>query len=106
MQREYSKTDIIYEITYNPNYVPQRYPKTNIKTVTIDGEKKFFMKNHENGSLYDLSEFGNDIWNLIDGKRTVKEIIETLQGMYRDLRPDFVRVTRLLRRGRRPSGGS
>jgi len=86
-----SKTDLIYEINYNPKFVPRRSPKVNIKTVTIEGKKRYFMKNHESGSLYDLSEFGSDIWDLIDGKRTVKEINEAMKGMYKDLRPDLVK---------------
>jgi len=90
-----SKTDLMYEITYNPNFVPRRSPKVNIKTVTIEGQNRFFMKNHETSSLYDLSEFGNDLWNLIDGKRTVKEINKELAGVYKDLRPDLVKESLL-----------
>jgi putative peptide zinc metalloprotease protein len=91
MQPEFSRTDIAYEISYNPNFVPRQFSKANIKTVTIDEEKKYFLKNHETGDLYDLGEFGNGLWNLIDGKRTVKEIIETLASTYKDLRQDSVR---------------
>lgn len=90
MESEHSKTDIMYEITYNPDFVPQCIPQANVKIVTIDGEKKYFLKNHETGGLYDLSEFGNDLWNLIDGKRTVKEMTEAMQGTYKDLKPEFV----------------
>jgi putative peptide zinc metalloprotease protein len=95
MESEHSKTDIMYEITYNPNFVPKRFPKANVKIVTIEGEKKYFLKNHETGGLYDLSEFGNDLWNLIDGKRTVKEMIQTMQGSYKDLQPGFVKESLL-----------
>ena len=93
--KDSSKTDVMYEITYNPKFVPRRSPKVNIKTITIDGENKYFMKNHETESLYDLSEFGSDLWNLIDGKRTVKEITEVMEGMYKDLRPDLVKESLL-----------
>jgi len=86
-----SKTDLMYEITYNPKFVPRRSLKVNIKTATIDGKNRYFMKNHDTGSLYDLTEFANDLWNLIDGKRTVKEINEALRGTYRDFRPDLVK---------------
>jgi len=85
-----SKTDLTYEITYNPKFIPRRSPKVNVKTVVIEGEKKYFMKNHENGNLYNLGEFGNDIWALIDGKRTVKEIGERLAGMYKNYRPHLL----------------
>lgn len=51
-----SKTDLIHEITYSPRFIPRRSPKVNIKLVTIEGKTRYFMKNHENGSLYDLSE--------------------------------------------------
>lgn len=90
MSNESSKTDLMYEITYNPKFVPRRSSKVNIKTITIDGENRYFMKNHENGSLYDLSEFGNDLWNLIDGKRTIKQINKELAETYRNLKPSLV----------------
>jgi len=76
----------MYEIDYNPDFVPQRSPKINIKTVTIDNEKKYFMKNHETGNLYDLSEFGVDLWNLIDGQRTTRDLTRTLQEVHKDTR--------------------
>jgi putative peptide zinc metalloprotease protein len=85
----------MYEITYNPTFVPRRSPKVNVKTVVIDGENKYFMKNHESGTLYSLTEFGNDVWNLIDGKRTVKELNETLVNMYKDFRPDLLKESLL-----------
>jgi hypothetical protein len=91
MRPQFSRTDIAYEISYNPNFVPRQFSKANIKTVTIDGEKKYFLKNHETGDLYDLGEFDNEAWNLIDGKRTVKGITETLAKTYKDLREDSVR---------------
>ena len=93
--KESSKTDLMYEITYNPKFVPRHSPKVNIKTITIDGKNRYFMKNHETGSLYDLSEFGSDLWNLVDGKRTVKEITEAMEGMYKKLRPDLVKESLL-----------
>jgi putative peptide zinc metalloprotease protein len=86
-----SKTDLMYEITYNPMFVPRRSPRANVKTVVIEGENRYFMKNHETGTLYSLTEFGNDVWNLIDGKRTVKEINKTLANMYKDFRPDLLK---------------
>jgi len=95
MSKESSKTDLMYEITYNPKFVPRRSLKVNIKTITIEGENRYFMKNHETGSLYDLSEFGSDLWNLIDGKRTVKEITEAMEGIYKNLRPDLVKESLL-----------
>lgn len=76
----------MYEIDYNPDFVPQRSPRINIKTVTIDNEKKYFMKNHENGNLYDLSEFGVNLWNLIDGKRTTRDLTRALQEEHKDTR--------------------
>ena len=76
----------MYEIDYNPDFIPQRSPGINIKTVTIDNEKKYFMKNHETGNLYDLSEFGVDLWNLIDGKRTTRNLTRALQEVHKDTR--------------------
>lgn len=34
------------------------------------------------GSLYNLNETGCFIWDLIDGKRTTAEILESLQSVY------------------------
>jgi hypothetical protein len=86
-----SKTDLMYEITYNPKFVPRRSPKVNVKTVKINGKNKYFMKNHENAALYDLTEAGYDIWNLIDSKRTVNEITEAFSKGQKRLKPELVR---------------
>jgi len=91
MRPEFSRTDIAYEISYNLNFVPRQFSKANIKTVIIEGEKKYFLKNHETGDLFDFGEYGNELWSLVDGKRTVKEIVETLVSTYEDVSQDNVR---------------
>ena len=86
-----SKTDLLYEITYNPKFVLRRSPRVNVKTAIVDGEKSYFMKNHETGTLYIVNEPGNDVWNLIDGKRTVKQISEEMESTRKDLEPNFAK---------------
>jgi putative peptide zinc metalloprotease protein len=74
-----SKTDLMYEILYNPKFVPLPSPKVNVKTTVVDGKHSYLMKNHATGIYYDLDELTNSIWNLTDGKRTVKQIIREIQ---------------------------
>ena len=74
-----SKTDLMYEIVYNPDFVPIPSPKVNVKTTDIEGNLSYLMKNHVTGTYYELDELMNFIWGLTDGKRTVKEIIVEVQ---------------------------
>jgi len=74
-----SKTDLMYEVLYNPKFVPLPSPKVNVKTTTVDGKPSYLMKNHATGIYYDLDELTNLIWNLTDGKRTVTQIIKEVQ---------------------------
>jgi len=74
-----SKTDLMYEILYNPKFVPLPSPKVNVKTTVVDGKPSYLMKNHTTGIYYDLDELTNYIWNLTDGKRTVKQIVKEVQ---------------------------
>ncbi len=75
-----SKTDLMYEILYNPDFVPIPSPKVNVKATTVDGKPSYFMKNHVTGVYYDLDELTNYIWNLVDGKRTVTQIMQEVHG--------------------------
>ncbi len=74
-----SKTDLMYEILYNPKFVPLPSPKVNVKTTVIDDKPSYLMKNHATGIYYDLDELTNYIWNLTDGKRTVEKIVKDVQ---------------------------
>jgi hypothetical protein len=58
----------------------------NVKTTVINGEKNYLMKNHLTGSYYDLDELSKDVWDLIDGTRTVAGIYEEIQGIWKDVR--------------------
>lgn len=83
-----SKTDLMYEITYNPQFIPQRSPKVNIKTLVVDGKETYIMKNHLTGMYYDVDDVSREIWNLIDGKRTVTQIGEEILQKWPDIEPD------------------
>lgn len=80
-----SKTDLMYEIRYNPNFAPQRSPMINIKVMFINGENAYLMKNHLTGRYYDVDELSKDVWDLIDGKRTVAEIYEEIRAIWKDV---------------------
>jgi len=74
-----SKTDLMYEILYNPTFVPLPSPKVNVKTTVVEGKPSYLMKNHTTGMYYDLDELTNHVWNLTDGKRTVTQIVKEVQ---------------------------
>jgi len=74
-----SKTDLMYEIDYNPKFVPLRSPKVNVKAMVVEGKPSYLMKNHATGKYYDLDELTNLIWEIIDGKRTVAQIVREVQ---------------------------
>lgn len=80
-----SKTDLMYEILYNSTFVPLPSPKVNVKTTVVDGKQSYLMKNHATGIYYDLDELTNHIWNLVDGKRTVKQILKEAQRQNPDI---------------------
>lgn len=73
-----SKTDLMYEIVYNPKFVPLPSPKVNVKTTIVGSKPSYLMKNHVNNTYYDLDELTNQVWSFIDGKRTVKQIIKEI----------------------------
>ncbi len=74
-----SKTDLMYEIDYNPKFIPLPSPKVNVKTTVVDGKLSFLMKNHATGIYYDLDELTNLIWKVTDGKKTVTDIVKEVQ---------------------------
>ena len=90
MSVDLSKTDVIFEISYNPNFVPYRGRKVNVKTMTVDNEELRVMKNHANGLSYTLDELTYQVWLLIDGKRTVAEIQDVASGKWSDVTPKLV----------------
>jgi putative peptide zinc metalloprotease protein len=74
------KTDVMYEILYNPKkFTPVPSPQVNVKTTIAEGKTSYLMKNHATGTYYDLDELTNLIWDLTDGKRTVSQIVKEVQ---------------------------
>jgi len=90
-----SKTDLMYEIVYNPEFVPLPSPKVNVKTMVADGKPSYLMKNHATGIYYDLDETTNLIWTLVDGKRTVTQIMKEAQERKPDIQERNVQETLL-----------
>jgi len=74
-----SKTDFEYEIVYNPKFVPLRSSQVNVKTTIVDGKPSYLMKNHATMQYFDLDKLSNQIWKLIDGKRTSTHIVKEIQ---------------------------
>src|SRR5487761_1093302 len=65
----------IYELLYNPKYTPQRSPSARIEEMTIDGEPTFILMK-EAGEYFQVDDATRAIWNLMDGKNTIKQIFE------------------------------
>jgi hypothetical protein len=74
-----SKTDLMYEILYNPRFAPLPSPKVKVKTTIVDGKPSYLMKNYANLTYYDLDDLTNLIWNSVDGKRKVPQIVKEVQ---------------------------
>lgn len=85
-----SKTDLMFEIVYNPGFVPIPSAKVNVKTMVVDGKASYLMKNHATGIYYEPDELTNLIWTLTDGKRTVKEIVAEVQNRKPHVKEDDV----------------
>lgn len=84
------KTDVMYEILYNPKFVPVQSPKVNVRTTIVEGRTSHLMKNHATGTYYDLDELTNLIWNLTDGKRTVSQIVKEVKRQKPEVREKTV----------------
>jgi len=93
MKADSSKTDLMYEILYNWDFVPKPSPKVNVSAMVIDDKQKYFMKNHIMGTLYELDESSYTVWSLLDGKRSMGQILEDTQKTKSDIKPVTVLQT-------------
>lgn len=93
MQTDSSKTDLMYEILYNWDFVPKPSPKVNVSAMVIDDKQKHFMKNHVMGTLYELDESSYAVWSLLDGNRSMGQILEDVQKTKSDVKPVTVLQT-------------
>jgi hypothetical protein len=80
----------MYEILYNPEFVPVPSSKVSVKTNMVVGKTSYLLKNHTTGIYYDSDELTNLIWTLTDGKRTVKEIVAEAQNRNPKVKEDDV----------------
>jgi hypothetical protein len=85
----------MYEIDYNPKFIPIPSPKVNVKSTIAEGKPSFLMKNHATGIYYDLDEPTNLIWKATDGKRTVQDIIKEVQRQKPEIKDNTVLETLL-----------
>ncbi len=65
----------VYELRYNPNYVPRQSPSSRIETLSVEGEQSYLLAKEPQGEYYDVDAPTKAIWDLVDGTRTVKEIV-------------------------------
>ncbi|HXX88208.1 MAG TPA: hypothetical protein VEH86_07185, partial [Candidatus Acidoferrum sp.] len=56
-----SKTDLEYEILYNPKFVPLPSPQVKVKITIVNGKPTYLMKNYATIMYYDLNELTNQI---------------------------------------------
>ena len=66
----------IYEVTYNPSYVPRRSSDAHIEELTIEGKPSFVLMKESDHEYFQVDDVTNNIWKLLDGNRTVREVIE------------------------------
>ncbi|UCG44795.1 MAG: PqqD family peptide modification chaperone, partial [Candidatus Bathyarchaeota archaeon] len=71
----------MYRITYDPQFVPEQSLYINVKTMLVKGEPAYIMKNHLTGAYYTLGDLAYQVWNLIDGKRTMAQIAEEMKSV-------------------------
>ena len=76
MATESRDVSAIYEITYNPAYRPRSSPRAHVEKMTVEGEPSFILMKESESEYYDVDPKTNAIWQLLDGRRTVKEIYE------------------------------
>jgi len=65
----------IYELLYNPNFIPRRSPDAHIEPLTIDGRATFVLIKESEHEDYEVDDDTNAVWQLLDGNRTVKELV-------------------------------
>ena len=66
----------IYELLYNPNFIPRRSPDAHVESLTIEGRPAFILMKESDHENYEVDEDTSKVWGLLDGNRTVKEVIE------------------------------
>ena len=66
----------IYELLYNPNFIPRRSPDAHVESLTIEGRPAFVLIRESDHENYEVDEVTGKVWNLLDGNRTVREVVE------------------------------
>jgi len=71
----------VYELLYNPNYLPRSSPRAHIESLTVDEKPAFILMKESAGEYYEVDSVTHAIWRFLDGKRTVKEIFEEVKSL-------------------------
>jgi hypothetical protein len=66
----------IYELLYNPNFIPRRSPDAHIDLVEIEGRPTYILIKESDHENYEVDEDTGKVWQLLDGNMTVKEVCE------------------------------
>jgi hypothetical protein len=81
----------MYEINYNPEFVPVPSSKVSARTSVEEGKTSFLMTDHNTGIHYAPDDLTSLVWTLTDGKRTVKEIVAEVQSRNPKFKEDGVK---------------
>ena len=81
----------IYELLYNPAYTPQASPDAHIEKLTVEGKPAFVLMKESESAYYDVDETTNTIWNLLDGRKTIREIFDAAKSTHDTLTEKEVR---------------
>ena len=63
-----------YELIYNPSYSPSRSDNAHIEKLEIDGKPTFVLMKESTGEYYEVDEVTNAVWNLLNGRKTIRDI--------------------------------
>jgi hypothetical protein len=64
----------IYELLYNPKFTPQRSSTGHIETLTVDGNPTIILTKESTREYFEVEPTTGAIWDLMDGKKTIKQI--------------------------------
>jgi hypothetical protein len=68
----------IYELLYNPNFIPRRSPDAHIDLVEIEGRPTYILIKESDHENFEVDEDTGKVWQLLDGNRTVREVCEAV----------------------------
>jgi putative peptide zinc metalloprotease protein len=83
----------VYELMYNPHYKPERSPRSSLKTMAEGSKQSYVLSNGVTHEYYEVDDVTAAIWQLMDGKRTTRNIHAELSKQFPDITEKAVRDT-------------